>query len=185
MADFLAEQMRSLVRRLDELTQADTMPAQGLEGTINPKQLADMLGISDLNTFTISINKIRQGDTDKLTIPEMTEMAVAFVNLLAAEAEDTQKVMQSLKRVSAKSEPMMEGDGATWIKHPDGSRFVNVSASDKPGMYTVHYIQNGQAGTKIADVAGSDLRDADNPSKPFRPKAMMELKRMGAKSDTM
>jgi len=106
MADFLAEQMRSLVRRLDELTQADTMPAQGLEGTINPKQLAEMLGISDLNTFTRSINKIRQGDTDQLTRAEMTEMAVAFVNLLAAEAEDTQKVMLTLKRVSAKSEPM-------------------------------------------------------------------------------
>jgi hypothetical protein len=106
MADFLAEQMRSLVRRLDELAHASDMPTQGLEGSINPKQLADMLGISDLNTFTRSINKIRQGDTDKLTRPEMTEMAVAFVNLLAAEAEDTQKVMLTLKRVSAKSEPV-------------------------------------------------------------------------------
>ena len=52
------------------------------------------------------MNKIRAGDADKLTRMEMTELAEAFVRLLAAEAEDTQKAMMALKRVSAKEEPI-------------------------------------------------------------------------------
>jgi hypothetical protein len=99
--------MRSLTRRLEELAQA-TMPDTGLKGSLNPKQLAELLGVSDLQTFTRSMNKIRAGDADKLTRMEMTELAEAFVRLLAAEAEDTQKAMQALKRVSAKEEPTME-----------------------------------------------------------------------------
>lgn len=106
MAEYLAEQMRSLARRLDELTQQ--MPDTGLEGSLNAKQLAEILGIEDLALFTRSMNKIRAGKTDQLTRAEMTELAVAFVNLLAAEEKDTQKAMISLKRVSAKEEPMME-----------------------------------------------------------------------------
>ena len=165
MTEYLAEQMRSLTRRLEELAQA-TMPDTGLEGSLNPKQLAELLGVSDLQTFTRSMNKIRAGDADKLTRMEMTELAEAFVRLLAAEAEDTQKAMQALKRVSAKEEPVME-DMAHWTKHPDGAGHVNVSASDKPGMHTIHYIQRGQPGTKSAIVAASELKNADNPSKPF------------------
>ena len=101
MTEYLAEQMRSLSRRLEELAHT-TMPDTGLEGSLNPKQLAELLGVSDLQTFTRSMNKIRAGDADKLTRMEMTELAEAFVRLLAAEAEDTQKAMQALKRVSAK-----------------------------------------------------------------------------------
>jgi hypothetical protein len=104
MAEYLAEQMRSLTRRLEELAQ-NPMPDTGLEGSLNPKQLAELLGVSDLNTFTRSMNKIRAGDADKLTRAEMTELAEAFVRLLAAEAEDTQKAMLALKRVSAREAP--------------------------------------------------------------------------------
>jgi hypothetical protein len=104
MAEYLAEQMRSLVSRLNELA-SPTMPDTGLEGSLNAKQLAELLGVSDLQTFVRSMNKIRAGDADKLTRMEMTELAEAFVRLLAAEAEDTQKAMMSLKRVSAKEDP--------------------------------------------------------------------------------
>lgn len=105
MAEYLAEQMRSLARRLDELNQQ--MPDTGLEGSLNPKQLAEILGLEDLNLFTRSMNKIKAGKTDQLTRSEMTELAVAFVNLLAAEEKDTQKAMMALRRVSAKEEPVV------------------------------------------------------------------------------
>lgn len=99
--------MRSLVRRIEEMTQ-EPMPQDALKGMLNPKQLAELLGIDDLPLFTRSIRKVQAGDTDKLTRAEMTELAVAFVNLLAAEPEDTQKAMMAIKRVSAKEEPVME-----------------------------------------------------------------------------
>jgi hypothetical protein len=105
MTQFLAEQMRSLVRRLQEVSQ-EPMPQDALKGTLNPKQLAELLGIDDLPLFTRSIRKVQAGDTDKLTRAEMTELAVAFVNLLAADPEDTQKAMLAIKRVSVKSEDM-------------------------------------------------------------------------------
>jgi hypothetical protein len=104
MTQFLAEQMRSLVRRIQEASQ-EPLPQDALEGSLNPKQLAELLGIDDLPLFTRSIRKVQMGHTDKLTRAEMTELAVAFVNLLAAEPEDTQKAMMAIKRVSAKAEP--------------------------------------------------------------------------------
>lgn len=107
MTHFLAEQMRSLIDTLDqspvEVEEAvDALDTPQLKGSINAKQLADMLGIENLSLFTRSINKVRNGQTDKLSRPEMTEMAVAFVNLLAAEPDKTQKAMLAIKRVSAK-----------------------------------------------------------------------------------
>lgn len=112
MTELLTEQMRSLVSRLNEITQA-TIPDTGLEGSFNPKQLAELLGVSDLQTFVRSMNKIRAGDADKLTRMEITELAEAFVRLLAAEEEDTQKAMIALKRVSAREEPVMEDDSVS------------------------------------------------------------------------
>lgn len=130
MAEYLAEQMRSIVRRLDELAHA-TMPHTGLEGSLNAKQLAELLGVSDLQTFVRSMNKIRTGDADKLTRMEITELAEAFVRLLAAEAEDTQKAMMSLKRVSAREEPVMEASQTKkTYKHPDGRVLVVYGIPD-------------------------------------------------------
>ena len=103
MTQFLAEQMRSLVRRLEEAGQ-EQMPMDALKGSLNPRQLAELLGIDDLPLFTRSINKVRAGKADDLTRVEMTELAVAFVNLLAADPDDTQKAMMAIKRVSAKAE---------------------------------------------------------------------------------
>lgn len=106
MTQIISEQMRTLLNSLQELdTSKDHMLDTGLEGPLNPKQLADILGIDDLPVFTRSMNKIKTGKTDQLTRAEMTELAVAFVNLLAAEEKDTQKAMMALKRVSAKEEP--------------------------------------------------------------------------------
>ena len=103
--------MRSLSRRLAELDSSgmkDSMPTAELKGSINTAQLADLLGIQDLPLFSRSIKKVREGDTDKLHRAEMTELAVAFVNLLAADAESTQKALAAIKRVTAKEEPVME-----------------------------------------------------------------------------
>jgi hypothetical protein len=107
MTQLIAEQMRSLLRRLDESPTTGMAPSGELEGSLNPKQLAELLGIDDLQTFARSIAKIRRGDADQLTRMEMTEMATAFVNLLAAEAEETQKAMLAIKRVSAKHSSTM------------------------------------------------------------------------------
>lgn len=116
MTQIISEQMRTLLNSLQELdTSKDHMLDTGLEGPLNPKQLADILGIDDLPVFTRSMNKIKTGKTDQLTRAEMTELAVAFVNLLAAEEKDTQKAMMALKRVSAKEEPVMEDAGKDHI----------------------------------------------------------------------
>ncbi len=116
MAAILAEQMRHLANRIDELAQNEELPQGALEGSLNARQLAELLGIDDLNTFTRSINKIKRGDADKLTRVEMTEMAIAFVNLLAAQPEDTTKAMTAIRRVSSKEEPVMESQEAAMLQ---------------------------------------------------------------------
>jgi hypothetical protein len=92
--------------------QKDDMTSVELEGSLNATQLAKLLGLKDINLFSRTLKKLQKGDMDKLTPQEKTELAVAFDNLLAADAEDTQKAMTALKRVSAKEEPMMEASKA-------------------------------------------------------------------------
>lgn len=105
MAEYLAEQMRSLARRLEELAHSPQMPETSLKGSLNTRQLAELLGVSDVQLFSRSINKIKQGRADKLSRMETLEVAEAFVRLLAADSDDTQKAMLALKRVSAKVSP--------------------------------------------------------------------------------
>lgn len=112
MTEFLAEQMRSLARRLEELhmnphqqddalndmsSHKDEMPHEELEGNINPHQLADILGLKDIGLFQRAIRKLRDGNS--ISRQEITEIAIAFEKLLAAEPEDTQKAMVILKRI--------------------------------------------------------------------------------------
>jgi hypothetical protein len=114
MTEFLAEQMRSIARRLmeidstvpkkEELPKTDTMSSAPLSGSINTKLLAELLNIHDLSLFTQSINKIRTGKADRLNRKELTELAIAFVNLLDAKQDDTQKAMAILKKVSKKDD---------------------------------------------------------------------------------
>jgi hypothetical protein len=111
MAQFLAEQMRSIARRLQEIHNTssqdqmdhqdhkDVMPHDELEGSINPSQLADILGLDDISLFNRALRKMRQGDD--LNRQEMTEIAIAFERLLAADSKNTQKAMNMLKRIHA------------------------------------------------------------------------------------
>ena len=114
MTQFLAEQMRSLARRLEEIHDTsvhddaskhdhkDMMPHDDLEGTINPSQLAEILGLDDMNLFNRAIRKMRQGNEPNRQ--EMTELAIAFERLLAADSESTQKAMNMLKKIHAHHE---------------------------------------------------------------------------------
>jgi hypothetical protein len=119
----LAEQMRSLAMRLNELdstsmstmspmasvtnlssdSHRDVMPADKLRGTINTRRLADLLGILDFNNFNQAIMKAKQGKANKLNRVQATEMAIAFEMLLRLDAQDTQKAMQMLKMVHAEA----------------------------------------------------------------------------------
>jgi hypothetical protein len=114
MTQILSEQMRSLARRLDELDSnpgsakvsgsKETVPLDPTKGSLLPKQLADIIGLDDVNLFTRAMTKIRQGKEDKLTRQEMTELSIAFMKLILATSENTQKAMQLLKRIAAKTE---------------------------------------------------------------------------------
>lgn len=174
MAAYLAEQMRSLTRRLEELAHTP-MPDTGLEGSLNPKQLAELLGVSDLATFTRSMNKIRAGDADKLTRAEITELAEAFVRLLAAEAEDTQKAMLALKRVSAKEEPMMEDAGKDHISVTYSPHLPMVNLLD----YKSVDLKNAPPHVKQILQHYQDIRDGKGVS--GRPVARQELIQQFAK----
>jgi hypothetical protein len=93
-------------------------------------------------------------------------MAVAFVNLLAAEAEDTQQVMQSLKRVSAKSEPMMEArQGKKTYKHPDGRVLVLYHGGKDGGEWFL--FPNSQAEGDDAIASGEYYAAGDKQSEGF------------------
>ncbi len=182
MAAILAEQMRQLANRIDELAQNEELPQGALEGSLNARQLAELLGIDDLNTFTRSINKIKRGDADKLTRVEMIEMAIAFVNLLAAQPEDTTKAMTAIRRVSSKEEPVMEADSALKVTeipmgyrytHQDG-RYVEIVGDHDEGEWEA-YDADGKmhaGGDYHSDEDGSgDYFDADglelNTGLPF------------------
>ncbi len=99
MTQILSEQMRSLARRLDELDSnpgsakvsgsKETVPLDPTKGSLLPKQLADIIGLDDVNLFTRAMTKIRQGKEDKLTRQEMTELSIAFMKLILATSENT------------------------------------------------------------------------------------------------
>jgi hypothetical protein len=113
MSEFLTEQMRSLARRLMEIDSnpagakvagsKETVPTEPTKGSLISRQLADIIGMEDLNLFNRALNKIRQGKEDKLTRQEMTELSIAFIKLILADTDKTNKAMALLKRVSAKS----------------------------------------------------------------------------------
>lgn len=111
MAEFLAEQMRSLARRLEQIQEAPEShnPTHDvhLKGSLNAKKLAELLddqelpGVEDVNKFVQAINLVRQGQLDSLNRFHMKELALAFVALLQAEKKVTQQVMNVLRTVSA------------------------------------------------------------------------------------
>lgn len=113
MTTILTEQMRSLARRLEEIDSnpgaakvsgsKETMPLEPTKGSLIARQLADTIGIEDLNLFNRALTKVRQGREDKLTRQEMTELSIAFMKLILADTDKTNKAMALLKRVSAKN----------------------------------------------------------------------------------
>ena len=146
MAEFLAEQMRSIARRLVELDnigatpekteepKKDAMNDKPLSGSINTRLLADLLDIHDVSLFTQSINKIRTGKADHLNRRELTEMAIAFVNLLDAKQDDTQQAMNMLKKVSKKADQvddLMEDSGPTANHYKSGEKAGKAGKTEK------------------------------------------------------
>lgn len=113
MTQILTEQMRSLAKRLHELDSSpgaamipgskETVPIEPTQGSVMPKQLADILGMQDINLFTRAWNKLRQGREHQLTRQEMAELSIAFMKLVLADPNDTTKAMSLLRRISAKN----------------------------------------------------------------------------------
>lgn len=114
MTEILTEQMRSLVRRLDELDAPsgatvisgtkEILPSDPTKGNVVAKQLADILGLQDVNMLTRAMTKLRQGRENVLTRQEMAELSIAFMRLVLADPTQTNKAMMLLKRISANSE---------------------------------------------------------------------------------
>lgn len=114
MAEFLAEQMRSIARRLEQIekplaedaTMADHEHHR-LVGTINPKKLAELLdgqempGVEDVGTFTRALNIVRSGKIENLNRLQLRELALAFIALLQADRKVTNQIMMALRQVSA------------------------------------------------------------------------------------
>jgi hypothetical protein len=121
MSSIISEQMVSLRKVLSELNEnpasvekvskhvdpraLDVAPAHPLSGSVNARQLADLLDIHNIGLFRRSIIKTQAGHADKLTRQELTELSVAFVKLLDADPRDTQKALMILKRVSRRKHP--------------------------------------------------------------------------------
>ena len=163
MTQYLVEQMRSITRRLQELdtgtkpglaptsppssksssTGKDVMPTDPLKGSVNARQLADTLGISDLSTFQRAMNKVKQGRADRLSRQEMTEFAMSWVRLMELNPNDTRKVMQQMQRLQADPAEAMEEDAGSDSDHyeegyqagKDGqSRLDNPHDMDDPAF---------------------------------------------------
>lgn len=141
MTEFLAEQMRSIARRLmeidstvpqkEEAPKTDTMSDAPLSGSINTRLLADLLNIHDVPLFNQTINKVRTGKADHLNRKELTELAIAFVNLLDAKQDDTQKAMNILKKVTKPDEELMEDSGPTADHYKSGENAGKSGKSEK------------------------------------------------------
>lgn len=111
MTEFLAEEMRSIVRRLTQIQESpetsDTSHEPHLKGALNAKKLAELLngqempGVDDVNKFVQAINMIKQGNIKQLNRLHMQELAMAFISLLQADKKITQQVMNVLRTVSA------------------------------------------------------------------------------------
>jgi hypothetical protein len=111
MTQFLAEQMRSITRRLQQIQEApepaETAHEPHLKGTLNAKKLAELLdgqelpGVEDVNKFVQAINMVKQGNIDHLNRLHMKELAMAFIALMQADKKITQQVMNVLRTVSA------------------------------------------------------------------------------------
>lgn len=72
-----------------------------LTGYLDVNGLATMLNVGNLTVFEEAITKIRLGQGGEMTIPEMSELAHAFVNLLGMDAAAKSKLIGRLFAVRA------------------------------------------------------------------------------------
>lgn len=81
-------------------TRYDADPSGGAEksGTLNMNQLSSMLPNVDKQALLAAINKTLKGD--QLTQQHLSVLGVAFTDVIKANAQDTVKIMNTLKRVS-------------------------------------------------------------------------------------
>jgi hypothetical protein len=91
----IEEGEEELVEFLD--TSADDA---GLEGVLDPRQLAKLLPeVDDLTRFVNAVQKVKKGDIAALSIQEYRQLAKGFISLLKDDSQMTTKVLQRLKMV--------------------------------------------------------------------------------------
>jgi len=146
MAKILAEQMRSIARRLEQIQESpaptDSASQVHLKGNLNAKKLAELLdgqellGVEDVNKFTQAINMVKQGNIDSLSNLHRKELAMAFIALLQADKKVTQQIMNVLRAVSADKpaqtvmEDVVDMDLAKIHKFLKGAALKNLGAED-------------------------------------------------------
>lgn len=182
----LAEQMREFSKLLEEIENGSTpvmpmttprddkpedahkdyMPVEKLKGTMNIKMLGDILHIHDMPMFNRAINKIRNGRANKLTSRELTQMAIAFVRLLDADAIETRQALNQIRlmsKVEQQPEPDLdeavsglEEAGKPYAKHTGGygHSWTDIpkdkSIERSAGMFLItSRYQEGSKGYKI------------------------------------
>lgn len=69
-----------------------------LTGSVQVKQLAQLLGIENTQLFTTAFTNLRMGRLPTSTA-QVRELAIAFDKLLAADASTTGKVLNQLRRI--------------------------------------------------------------------------------------
>lgn len=76
--------------------------AQRVKSSVTGAQLGKQIGVSDPNAFNQAVLKVQQGQP--LNRLHQAAMSDAFVKLMAMNPQDTQRIMQLLKRSEARTE---------------------------------------------------------------------------------
>ena len=76
--------------------------AQRIKSSVTGAQLGKQIGVSDPNAFNQAVLKVQQGQP--LNRLHQAAMSDAFVKLMAMNPQDTQRIMQLLKRSEARTE---------------------------------------------------------------------------------
>lgn len=81
----------------DYLNIMETIGETGLLGSLDTRGLLKFLPeITNPTQFMSAINKIKRGDMERITRPEMTQLALAFISLLGDANEERMKAVRKL-----------------------------------------------------------------------------------------
>lgn len=81
----------------------EDMQDTGLQGNVDIKGLLQFLPeVNDEAKFKTAMNKVRQGQVERLNRLEMTQLALAFLSLLNDANEDRMKVVRKLATLKQK-----------------------------------------------------------------------------------